>query len=460
MISITSNLKRNVEQLAGARVAVLGAARSGIAISVLMAEAGASVLLSDIKSADLLDLPFKTLKDKNIVVVTGEHPDKILEYDMICISPGIPLTIPILQRAKNKNIPIVGEIEVASWFCASPIIAVTGSNGKTTTTTLTGRIFQKNYPHTIVAGNIGSAFSEYVLHSTPNDYAILEISSFQMETIVSFHPRITVFMNLTPNHLDRYPNFSAYAEAKLNILKNLETEDVIIYNKDDEYLTNSLKNNPCHKMVFSRHPHDQEGAYWKDDKVYINLEDKSETVTISGYRLLGPHNQYNMTVATLLGSIANISSEVIASEIASFPGIEHRLEFVREIQGIRFINDSKATTVDSLAFALQSFQEKVVLIAGGKDKGGSYDKIKELLSAKVKHAVLIGNAAEKMAKSWKKVIPISRVNSLIEAVNMAYQHAGKGDIVLLSPACSSFDMFRDYEDRGEKFKQIVKNLKI
>jgi UDP-N-acetylmuramoylalanine--D-glutamate ligase len=166
-----------------------------------------------------------------------------------------------------------------------------------------------------------------------------------------------------------------------------------------------------------------------------------------------------MTVATLLGTIAKISPEVIASEIAAFPGIEHRLEFVREIQGVRFINDSKATTVDSLAFALQSFQEKIILIAGGKDKGGSYDKINDLLAAKVKHAVLLGNAAEKMEKSWKNVIPSSRVNSLVEAVNAAYQHAGKGDIVLLSPACSSFDMFRDYEDRGEKFKQIVKSLK-
>jgi UDP-N-acetylmuramoylalanine--D-glutamate ligase len=460
MISITSNLKRNVEQLAGARVAVLGAARSGIAVSILMAHAGASVLLSDIKSADLLDLPHKILSEKNIEVVAEEHPDKILDYEMICISPGIPLTIPVLQRAKDKNIPIVGEIEVASWFCSSPIIAVTGSNGKTTTTSLTGQIFKKNYPNTIVAGNIGSPFSEYVLHSSPNDYAILEISSFQMETIVSFHPQITVFMNLTPNHLDRYPNFIAYAEAKLNILKNLTTEDLVIYNMDDEYLTNSLKNNPCHKMVFSRHPHDQEGAYWKEDKVYIKLEDKSETVTISGYKLLGPHNQYNMTVATLLGAIANISPKVITNEIAGFPGIEHRLEFVREIQGISFINDSKATTVDSLAFALQSFREKIVLIAGGKDKGGSYDKINDLLAVKVKHAVLIGNAAEKMGKSWKNVIPISRVNSLAEAVNMAYRHAGKGDIVLLSPACSSFDMFRDYEDRGEKFKQIVKHLNI
>jgi UDP-N-acetylmuramoylalanine--D-glutamate ligase len=459
MISITSNLKKNVEQLAGAHVAVLGAARSGIAVSVLMAQGGASVLLSDIKSEDLLDLPYKKLSEKNIEVVSGKHPDKILGFDLICISPGIPLTIPVLEKAQEKNIPIVGEIEVASWFCSSPIIAITGSNGKTTTTTLAGEIFKKNYPNTIVAGNIGSPFSEYVLNSTPEDYAILEISSFQLETIVSFHPRIVVFMNLTPNHLDRYPNFTAYAEAKLNILKNLEAEDIIIYNKDDEFLTTSLRNNPCHTMVFSRSLHDQEGAYWKDDTVYVNLEDRSETVTITDYKLLGPHNQYNMTVATLLGTIAKITPEVIAREIAAFPGIEHRLEFVREIHGIRFINDSKATTVDSLAFALQSFQEKIILIAGGKDKGGSYDKLNDLLVSRVKHVVLLGNAAEKMEKSWKNVIPSSRVNSLAEAVNKAYQHARKGDVVLLSPACSSFDMFRDYEDRGEKFKQIVKSLK-
>ncbi|MEJ2537458.1 MAG: Mur ligase family protein, partial [Calditrichia bacterium] len=229
------------------------------------------------------------------------------------------------------NIPIVGEIEVASWFCPSPIIAITGSNGKTTTTTLTGQIFKKSYPNTIVAGNIGSPFSEYVLNSTPEDYAILEISSFQLETIVSFHPRIVVFMNLTPNHLDRYPNFTAYAEAKLNILKNLEAEDIIIYNKDDEFLTTSLRNNPCHTMAFSRSPHDQEGAYWKNDTVYVNLEDRSETVTITDYKLLGPHNQYNMTVATLLGTIAHISPKVISNEIAAFPGIEHRLEFVTKV---------------------------------------------------------------------------------------------------------------------------------
>lgn len=458
MIKIRIDKKENVQQLKDSKVAVLGAARSGVSVSGLMAKAGARVLLSDLKSRDELNIPFEKISEKNIEIETGQHSNRILESDLICISPGILLNKPILVEARKRKIPVMGEIEVASWFCKSPIIAITGSNGKTTTTTLAGKIFRRKYDKTIVAGNIGNPFSETVEKSVPDTFAILEISSFQSETINSFHPQIVVITNLTPNHLDRYPDFESYTNAKLNILKNLSDNDILIFNRDDKYLCCLLEKFPSKKMVFSLHSHEEEGAFWKDEVIQIKIKNQSIRIPINDYKLKGPHNQYNMTVAALLAVLKDIPPQTISQEISNFEGIEHRLEFVKKINGISFINDSKATTVDSLSFALQSFKDKIILIAGGKDKGGSYAKINDLLREHVAQVILIGQAAEKMELIWRDVIPVFRARNLREAVLIASRNAQKGDIVLLSPACSSFDMFQDYEDRGKAFKKIVKNL--
>jgi len=457
-VIIGRNAEENKKNIAGSRVAVLGAARSGIAVSKLIAREGASVLLSDVKPADMLSLDRQELERLGIELETGGHSDRILQSDLICISPGLPLDIPVLGRAQKKAIPIVGEIEVSSWFCHSPIFAITGSNGKTTTTTLSGEILKKWDPSTIVAGNIGVPFSEHVLNCSSKHVVILEISSFQLETIYSFHPRIAVIMNLTPNHLDRYPDFEAYAQAKMNILKNMTESDYLIYNIDDNYLKKSLRKAIPKKLVFSLQPHSREGVYWVNEKIIIRLAGEEEHVYLKNIYLRGPHNRYNMMVAALIASLQEVPEKIIAKELCKFKGIEHRLELVRVLNHVTFINDSKATSVDSLSYALKSFDDKIILIAGGKDKGGDFSKINHLLKDRVKTAILIGQAADRMEKAWQGIVPLLRADNLQDAIRKAFQVARKNEIVLLSPACSSFDMFRDYEDRGRQFKKIVENL--
>ncbi len=458
MMKITKNGRENREQLRGARVAVVGAARSGIAVSGLLAASGASVLLSDTKPAQALNLPLEDLKKQGIGIETGGHTEAVLETDMICISPGLPLDIPVLKEAARRNIPVTGELEAASWFCDAPLAAITGSNGKTTTTTLAGEILKRRFPETVVAGNIGKPFAELVRRSRPEAVALLEVSSFQLETIHSFHPETAVIMNLTANHLDRYPDFESYAAAKLNILKNMTPEDRLIYNRDDEYLSTAVRQAAVKKLVFSLNPHREPGAYWENGTIVIRLADGEQRIALEEYHLRGPHNRYNMMVAALLGVLYRVPADIIAEEITRFPGIEHRLEMVRQVRDITFINDSKATTVESLGYALQSFAEKIVLIAGGKDKGGDFSWLSPLIKEKVREAVLIGQAAPAMERAWQNLVPISRVQSLRDAVAYAYLQAKRGDVVLFSPACSSFDMFRDYEDRGRQYKKLVKDL--
>lgn len=455
---ITENAELNRQNIPGSRIAVLGAARSGVAVSRLLAREGASVLLSDIKPEKDLSLDRKELESQGIEVETGGHSDRILKCELICISPGMPLNIPVLEKARQKSIPVVGEIEVSSWFCHSPIFAITGSNGKTTTATLSGEILKKWDPSTIVAGNIGVPFSEHVFDCSQKHVVVLEISSFQLETIFSFHPDIAVIMNLTPNHLDRYPDFEAYAQAKLNILKNMTKSDYLIYNMDDEFLRRSLRRAKPKKLVFSLKRHSREGAYWVNDQITVNLAGEKRHIYLKNIYLRGPHNRYNMMVAALIASLQDVPEKIIAKELCKFKGIEHRLELVRVHHNVSFVNDSKATTVESLGYALRSFEENIVLIAGGKDKGGDFSDLNSLLKEHVKTVILIGQAAGRMEKSWKRVVPLERAENLQEAVVKAFRIAEKDDIVLLSPACSSFDMFRDYEDRGRQFKAIVESL--
>ncbi|NOQ97297.1 MAG: UDP-N-acetylmuramoyl-L-alanine--D-glutamate ligase [Calditrichae bacterium] len=458
-MKLSTDSHKNRLSLKGAAVAVLGAARSGIAVSQLLAESGSRVLLSDLKSAGDLDLDILKFKWLGIEIETGGHSERILESDLICISPGLPLTIPILKRATERKIPIVGEIELSSWFCSDPIYAITGSNGKTTTTALSGDIFRKRDGSTAVAGNIGLPFAEIVFRKAKHKWVILEISSFQLETIVSFHPRIAVIMNLTANHLDRYPDFDSYAQAKLNILKNMTADDILIYNLDDKYLSEALSDAIPRCLGFSLSPHSQEGAYWVNNKIVIQLAGRKDCIYLKNLLLRGPHNRFNMMVAALLATLDEIPVKIISRQISGFKGIEHRLELVRRIGDVSFFNDSKATTVDSLIYGLKSFDDNIILIAGGKDKGGEFSEANELLKNRVKTVLLLGQAADRMTVAWQEVVPLERMESLQDAVNRAYSMAEPGDTVLLSPACSSFDMFRDYEDRGNQFKKFVADLK-
>jgi UDP-N-acetylmuramoylalanine--D-glutamate ligase len=459
MLEISPDNRENRERLKGAAVAVLGAARSGIGLAGLLANVGARVLLSDQKPRSAVSETLDWLKHRGVQLEFGGHSGKILEVDLICISPGIPPAIPILEQAQQRRIPVLGELEVSSWFCPAPFIGITGSNGKTTTTNLTGEIFKQHFRNVLVGGNIGSPLAQELQCNPYPDIAILEISSFQLETIANFRPHIAVIMNLSPNHLDRYPDYESYVVTKLQIFRNLRETDILLYNADDEFLSRRIADSWPQKIPFSATKVLKTGAYWRENAIHIHWKNEEHHIPVKRTLLRGPHNRYNMAVAALLSVLKGIGSEAITGVLENFPGVEHRLESVRTIEGVQFVNDSKATSVAALGFALQSFYEPIVLIAGGKDKGGDFSELNPLLKEHVRVAVVIGEAARRMREAWKAVVPVHHAATLEEAVNISRELAKSGDVVLFSPACASFDMFRDYEDRGKQFKTIVKEFK-
>jgi UDP-N-acetylmuramoylalanine--D-glutamate ligase len=396
------------------------------------------------------------LKDEKIDYEFGQHSNKVFDADMVVLSPGIPIQSKIVQELFTKDIPVYSELEIASWYCASPIIAITGSNGKTTTTTMVGEMLRKETPQSIVAGNIGNAFSDFVLESKESNWATVEVSSFQLETIDTFHPRVVIILNLAPNHLDWYENYEDYINAKLLILKNLQEDDYLIYNADDELLSEKIDNCPAKKRSFSLSDNNA-SIFKRQNKIIYEGEVLIGTDQI---RLNGNHNYQNAMAAILAVKIAGINNKNITQVLKDFKGVEHRIEYVSNIKGIVFINDSKATTVESLGVALTSFLTPIILIAGGKDKGSDYSKLNKLIAENVREVILIGSAKKKMSETWQDIVPVRLSETLTDAVETAYQLAGPGEYVLLSPACSSFDMFKDFEDRGRQFKEIVRKLKI
>ncbi|MCK6622090.1 MAG: UDP-N-acetylmuramoyl-L-alanine--D-glutamate ligase [Calditrichaceae bacterium] len=460
MFEISHHNRENRQRLKGASVAVLGAARSGIALAELLASAGARVLLSEQKSRAATPFSGDEIALPGVSVEFGGHSERVLESDLICISPGIPLAVPALVRARERGIPILGELEVSSWFCPAPVIAITGSNGKTTTTQLTGEIFKQRFERVLVGGNIGSPLAAEIRRLPDPQAVILEVSSFQLETIANFRPRVAVIMNLSPNHLDRYPDYESYVQAKLQILRSMEEEDLLIYCADDEFLSRRIAASRPQKIPFSISRELQAGAFWRKDAIEIRWQRLNLHIPVQRTLLRGPHNRYNMAAAALLGTLHGIPANAIRGVLENFPGVEHRLEAVRTIEGVQFVNDSKATTVASLGYALQSFREPIILIAGGKDKGGDFSEINELLKKHARAVIVIGEASRRMAEAWERVVPVYQAASLEEAVSRSRALARPGEVVLLSPACSSFDMFRDYEERGRRFKELVKKMNV
>ena len=437
-------------------IVVLGAARSGLAAAILLQKKQANVFVSDNAEENQKKTEMQILQDQQINYEFGQHSNKVFDADFVVLSPGIPSQSAIVQELLSKNIPVYSELEIASWFCASPIIAITGSNGKTTTTTLLGEMLRTESPQSIVAGNIGNAFSEVVLESEESNWAAVEVSSFQLETIDNFHPRVVIILNLAPNHLDWYDSYEDYINAKLLILKNLQDGDYLIYNADDKLLHEKVRNCPAKKKTFSLQDTNASIFVHKNEIIY---EDKI-LIKTDEIRLNGNHNYQNAMAASLAAKIAGIDDQTISRVLKDFKGVEHRLEFVSEVKGISFINDSKATTVESLGVALTSFQTPIILIAGGKNKGSDYGKLNTLIGENVREVILIGSAKEKMSEAWRAIVPIHLSDTLTDAVEMAYRLAKPGENVLLSPSCSSFDMFKDFEDRGKKFKEIVYKLKF
>lgn len=444
-----------MQPLIDKKITILGAARSGLAAARLLHKAGARVFVSDQASIEIKAQEAAELHQAGIDFEFGGHSAKAYDTQLVVLSPGIPLRSEVVRPFLEKNIAVLSEVEVASWFCKAPIIAVTGSNGKTTTTTLIGEMLRKEYPDAIVAGNIGQAFSDFVEQSNEHSWAVVELSSFQLETIDTFHPRQAVVLNFAPNHLNRYDSYEDYLQAKWRVTRNISARDYLIYNAADALLTEWAGKTNCRKQGFHINGEQSYAAYCLDDALFINHEKFIETKEIG---LRGKHNYMNAMAAILAASNAGVSPSHIREVLRSFRGVEHRLEEVAVKDGITFINDSKATTVESLSFALQSFDNPVILIAGGQDKGSDFTTVNAVLKAHAKSIILIGSAASKMEQAWHGLKPIYHEASLQDAVIRARSLAREKDIVLLSPACASFDMFKDFEDRGRQFKKIVESL--
>lgn len=447
------------DKIKSARVSVLGAARSGIAVARLLQSRGASVFVSDKKPREEAAQQIQLLEGIGAEFEFGSHSDRLFDADFIVVSPGVPSNLNLVQHAMKVGLSVYSEVEVASWFCKAPIVAITGSNGKTTTTTLTGKIFERSGRKTVVAGNIGFPISDYVSDMNEDAVAVLEVSSFQLDHIDTFKPKAAVLLNITPDHLDRYDSYQAYMNSKFRIFMNQSEDDFAVYNHDDEPVDRQCSALQVKRKPFSVKEKTGCGAFVEEGKVY--LVENGEPVFLidsSEIRIRGIHNLYDSLASALAARSLGVPLDVIADTLREFPGVEHRLEPVRELNGVRYVNDSKATNVDAVWYALGSFESPIVLIAGGKDKGNDYSPLFEPVKNKVRAMILIGAGAPKLLKEFSDKTKCVMASSMEDAVAKAKHEAKKGDIVLLSPACASFDMFQDYEHRGREFKRLVMEL--
>ena len=448
------------DEVQGKQATVVGGARSGLAVARLLANAGAEVFLTE--HGPPTEGLERSLDAVGATYEFGGHTRRALDTDFMVVSPGVPPSIALVQQANRSGIPVYSEIEVASWFCEAPIVAITGTNGKTTTTSLTGHIFRTAEREPIVAGNIGYPFSDYVRATDPDSPVVLEVSSFQLEQIDTFRPRVSVLLNITPDHLDRYDNdFNKYAQAKFRIFENQRDTDVLVYNHDDdlirEHVTWSARKRGLTTLGFSQHEPLDAGAFVRDDAIIIRMNDDEEVLMQANeVALRGRHNLYNSLAAAVAARVMEVRSDVVRESLASFEGVPHRLETVGTIDGVRYVNDSKATNVNSVWYALESFNSPIILIAGGRDKGNDYSALKPLVREKVRAVIALGESADKVLREIGTLAPDQKlVVSMEDAIREAQKLAKRGDVVLLSPACSSFDMFENYEDRGDTFRRLV-----
>ncbi len=446
--------------LRGMKVTVIGAARSGLGAAGLLRQSGAVVFLSDHQKAEALGDQRLEVEALGIPYELGVHSDRAFDCGLMVVSPGVPDKAEVIQEARRRGLMIVSELEFSSWFCTAPMVAVTGSNGKTTTTTLLGRMLSDARRGNIVAGNIGTAFSSVVTQLSGDDVAVLEVSSFQLDHIETFHPAISMLLNITADHLDRYDgSMDRYAASKAQVTKNQTESDVLIYNDDDPRVREIAGRARCHTVGFSLKTVLAEGAFVESGKMTTVLGNRKKTIIATDeITIKGNHNVYNAMAATLAAQLLGVGPASIRATLRNFRGVEHRLEFVRELRGVRYVNDSKATNVDSVWYALQAFPEPVVLLLGGRDKGNDYNKIADQVKAKVRVVVAIGESAGTVQKFFSPLTEVKVAGSMPEAVQIAHREAQRGEIVLLSPACASFDWFRNYEHRGEVFKELVNAL--
>lgn len=445
-------------------VVVIGAARSGAAAATLLKNRGHHVFVSDYSSIN--DHIKKQLIDEGIPYEEKGHTNRAESGDFAVISPGVPSNAPIVQNYQKRGRQVLSELELAWQHASGTVFAVTGTNGKTTVTNWLDFTWQTATKDHITAGNIGQAFSQMAANTTKDTDILLEVSSFQLDHITTFRPHVSILLNITPDHLDRYENsFEKYAEAKFRIFENQTNKDWLIYNYDDPVIqtrVNKLReqSKAPRLLPFSTHQLLKEGASVNDGFISITINQQSEQLMhISDIGLAGTHNLYNSLAVTLAAKAADISNEVIRESLKRFEGVEHRLEFIRELDGVRYINDSKATNINAAWYALESLKRPGVLILGGRDKGNDYTKLHELLYHKIHTVIAIGESREKIYNQVGEVVPaIHLADTLADAVEIARNSADTGDTVLMSPACSSFDMFDNYEHRGNVFKKLVHQL--
>ncbi len=445
--------------LKGKRVLVVGLGKSGVASALFLEKRGARVTVSDAKSPDQLRHEIPLLLDHGITVETGQHSERTFrDQDLIVISPGVPFDVPQLVQARALGIPVIGEVELASRFLKGQIVAITGSNGKTTTTTLAGEIIAASGGNVLVGGNIGTPAITFVETSTDDTWVVLEISSFQLETVESFHPRIAVVLNVTPDHLDRHHSFEKYASAKSRIFENQNANDFAVLNADNPPCVAMAAATKASVFWFSRLQEVTSGAFVREGRiVWRDSHGDREIMPAQEISLKGAHNLENVLAAVCVGMLAGVEPAQIRRAVSEFKAVEHRLEFVATVRGVEYYNDSKATNVDATIKALESFPGRIHLILGGKDKGSDYSVLNALLKARVKRVYTIGAAAAKI-ESQVRGTEIASVGTLEAAVKRASESAGAGDVVLLAPACASFDQFDSYEHRGRTFKELVGQL--
>jgi UDP-N-acetylmuramoylalanine--D-glutamate ligase len=451
-------------ELNGKRVLVVGLGKSGVASALFLKAHGARVTVSDTKSGDDLRNEIPVLLDHGITVETGGHGERTFQgQDLIVVSPGVPIDAPPLAQARSLGESVIGEIELAAQFLPGPIIAITGSNGKTTTTTLTGEIMAAGGFPTLVGGNIGTPAISLAERATRDSVIVLEVSSFQLETIQTFRPKVSVVLNVTPDHLDRHRTFDAYVNAKARIFENQRGDDFTVLNADDPTCVSMAARTKAQVFWFSRQKEVERGAWVREGAVlFRDSRGQREILQVSDIPLKGAHNLENVLAAVCAGALMGCAPEKIRQAVANFKAVEHRLEFVATIRGVDYYNDSKATNVDATIKALESFPANIHLILGGKDKGSDYSVLNDLLRQRVKRVYTIGAAAAKIESqivSTKNGGPeLVHAETLENAIRKASTITQPGDIVLLAPACASFDQFKNYEQRGGLFKEIVRSL--
>ncbi|MFZ7131107.1 MAG: UDP-N-acetylmuramoyl-L-alanine--D-glutamate ligase [Eubacteriales bacterium] len=446
---------------------IIGCARSGIATAKFLLSKGEKVVLTDNNNKDKILSSFPEVeswsKDENIELIFGRQPDEEVIYRIkeIIMSPGVPLNIPIIKKAKDLKINMISEIELAYRYSKAPMIAITGTNGKTTTTTLTGEMFKNSGKKTYVVGNIGDPIINYVDIAGSEDIFVAEISSFQLETIQDFKPHLSALLNITPDHLDRHKTMENYIHTKGKIFQNLTESDFCLINADDPILSDMKVNSDCNKIYFSVDKIIKRGSFLVDNTIKIIDGEKIFPVcSIDDLKIPGIHNVKNALAATALAYFGGVSIPVIQKTLKSFPGVEHRLEMVRVFHGVTYINDSKGTNTDASTIAIQAVKAPIILIAGGYDKDSAFEQWMDSFDEKVKYLIVLGATADKIIETArvKNFEQITKVSSLEEAVSVAFKMAQEGDTVLLSPACASWDMFRDFEERGTLFKKMINKL--